>query len=47
MRFLNSAGEKITPVKYARIYRFHEGLVKVELDGKHGFIDLQGNEVVP
>lgn len=33
--------------KYDEWYLFHNGLAKVEKDGKYGYIDYQGNEVIP
>jgi hypothetical protein len=39
-------GDSITPCKYDRIGKFSEGLACVLLDGKVGFIDRYGNEVI-
>jgi hypothetical protein len=33
--------------RYDQIGRFSEGRARVQLNGKYGFIDLEGNEVVP
>ena len=43
------SGREIAPLgKYEMIMHFHgEGLLSVRRDGKMGFIDFQGNEVIP
>lgn len=33
--------------KYDRLYGFHEGLARVEMNQKFGFIDKLGNEIIP
>lgn len=33
--------------KYDRLYSFHEGLARVEKDGKFGYIDKLGKEIIP
>jgi hypothetical protein len=33
--------------KYDYVYGFYEGLAKVKLNGKYGYVDKTGNEVVP
>ena len=35
------------PGKYDDAWSFFEGFAKVELDGKYGFVNKQGEEVVP
>ena len=35
------------PCKYDYAYSFSEGLAGVEINGKWGFIDKRGNEVIP
>ncbi len=44
---INKWGNSIISDKYHEINYFHEGLAKVELNGKSGFIDKNGNEIVP
>ena len=34
-------------LKYDDAYNFSEGLALVKLNGKYGYIDKQGNEVIP
>lgn len=36
----------IVPPKYHNIWDFKEGRAKVRLDGKYGYIDCEGNEVI-
>ena len=43
----DSSGKKILSQKYSHMRGFHDGLAKVELDGKYGFIDKSGKEVAP
>ena len=45
---LKSTGEIVIPAKYDSGYSsFHEGLAVVKLNGKEGFIDKTGKEVIP
>ena len=45
--FYNKAGKLITSRWYDWIEDFHEGLAEVSLDRKYGFIDKNGNEIIP
>ena len=42
--FVDQQGEVVIPLKYDEAGEFHKGLVKVELKGKWGYIDKNGNE---
>ena len=44
---LKSTGKEVIPSKYDKAYIFSEGLAKVELNGKCGYIDKTGKEVTP
>lgn len=43
----NEKGTPLTPVKYNGINCFNDGMARVGLDNKYGFIDTTGKEVVP
>lgn len=54
----DTTGKQLTPFKYARIDEFHEGLARVFMpptykyrqimnDGRVGYLNLQGEEVIP
>ena len=43
-RFIDKTGKQIIPLIYDDAGGFEEGLAKVELDDKVGFIDKEGNE---
>ena len=43
---LDNTGKEITPMKYNEIYNFSDEIAKVSSDGKWGYIDRAGNEVV-
>lgn len=46
--FIDKNGKiKINLAKYDKVYSFSEGLSCVMSQGKYGFIDLNGNEVIP
>lgn len=45
--FINKKGENLSPHKYDIIADFHEDLARVIVDGKYGFVDLNGKEVIP
>jgi len=47
--FIDPSGEKklLLDTRYDRVYSFYSGLARVEKDGKIGYIDKNGNEVVP
>jgi len=42
--FLNSRGEEAVHTKYEDEFNFEDGLARVEIDGKWGVIDTNGNE---
>ncbi len=44
--FINQDGELIVPLIYDNVNSFSEGLAMVELSGKRGFIDTEGNVVI-
>ena len=44
---LKSTQEVVIAAKYDTVYNFCENRAQVELNGKYGFIDKAGNEVVP
>ena len=44
---INKQGVEIIPIIYEDIEFFREGLVRVELDGRYGFINKQGKEIIP
>lgn len=39
--------KEVVPCKYSSVGNFHEGLAKVEFNGKWGYIDRAGNVVIP
>ena len=45
--------DKVTPElaktvsKYDKVFKFHEGLAPVQKDGKYGFINKRGEEIIP
>ncbi|KAF0128463.1 MAG: KWG Leptospira repeat protein [Bacteroidetes bacterium] len=45
--FKNANGEMITQSKYNDAWPFSEGLSRVKLNGKFGYINQQGNETIP
>jgi hypothetical protein len=45
--FIDMTGKLIVDFKYTTVQPFHEGLAAVELDGKWGFINKQGVEIIP
>ena len=42
---INKSGKQLIPFKYDWIYYFYEGLAKVQIGNKYGFIDVSGKEV--
>lgn len=42
--FVDKDGKEVTPFKYDKVSYMHDGSAKVELNGKHGFIDKNGTE---
>ena len=40
-------GKILAPVKYETIYDFYDGMAQIKLNGKYGFIDSTGKEIVP
>lgn len=47
MGLLDKNGKEVTEIKYDRVSYFNEGLSKVSLNGKSGFINNKGHEVIP
>ena len=47
MRGIDTTGKLVIPCKLDDAYPFREGLVRVEKDGKYGFIDTTGELVIP
>jgi hypothetical protein len=45
--FMNQAGEKILKPQFSHVRSFHEGLAAVEMGGKWGYVDKQGNWPIP
>jgi hypothetical protein len=48
--YIDPSGKTIVPAKYEAkfgAFRFREGMAKVCLDGKSGFVNLNGEEVIP
>ena len=43
----HKSGTLVIPCKYDDVYSFSEGLAKVKLNDKYGFIDKTGAEVIP
>jgi hypothetical protein len=43
----DETGKQITPFKYERVDGFAEDLADVEINGKRGYINRQGEEVIP
>jgi hypothetical protein len=50
---INNKGNLVTPIKYDDIAmeyclpKFRSGLLKVKLDGLYGFINIDGEEIIP
>lgn len=44
---INEEGEIVFETKYSVISPFSNGVATVELDGKYGYVDIKGNELVP
>jgi hypothetical protein len=42
-----STNEKLVQAKYDMAYEFRDGLAKVVKDGKSGFVDTTGHEIIP
>jgi hypothetical protein len=45
--FIDNTGNEVVPPIYDRIYPFSDGLAMVTLDGKFGFVDINGDFIVP
>src|SRR5215470_6777971 len=45
--FCDANKELIIPARYEEVYLFTDGLARVNLNGKYGFIDKSGTEVIP
>jgi len=45
--FLNERAEIIITPKFKSIFKFTEGMIRVELSGKYGFVDAMGQHVIP
>jgi hypothetical protein len=44
---INGDGKEIFPVRYEQIYKWTDGLVRFEMDGKQGLMNLSWQEIVP
>ena len=44
---MDKTGKEICPIKYDYAYCFCEGLAHVELNGRSGLINTQGEEIIP
>jgi len=44
--FMDKSGKPVIPPRFDAVDRFYEGLARVVLDGRHGYIDTAGNMVL-
>ena len=45
--YIDSTGKEITPLKYDKVFPFHQGRAKVKMNDKMGLVNQFGKEVIP